>query len=46
VLPRVRAALEDAAKEASLLVLTLPRQRAALVGSIAACCTAYRAVLE
>jgi hypothetical protein len=27
-------------------VLTLPRRRAALAGSIAACCAAYEAVLQ
>jgi len=43
---RVRAALDDASRQAGLLVLTLPRPRAALVGSIAACCAAYRAVLQ
>ena len=46
VLPRVRTALDDSVRQAGRLVLTLPRQRAALVGSIAACCAAYRAVLE
>jgi hypothetical protein len=46
VLPRVRAALDDSVRQAGRLVLTLPRQRAALVGSIAACCAAYRTVLE
>jgi hypothetical protein len=45
-LAQVRAALEAAAREAGLRVLTLPRARAALAGSIAACCTAYRAVLQ
>lgn len=43
---RVRAALGGSARQAGLLVLTLPRQRAALAGSIAACCSAYQAVLE
>lgn len=46
VLPRVRTALDDSVHQAGRLVLTLPRQRAALVASIAACCAAYRAVLE
>jgi hypothetical protein len=45
-LAQVRGALDDAARQAGLLVLTLPRRRAALVGSIAACCSAYRAVLQ
>lgn len=43
---RVRAVLDTAQRQAAVLVPTLPRQRAALVGSIAACCAAYRAVLE
>jgi hypothetical protein len=43
---RVRDALDEARQEAGDLVLTLPRQHAGLVGSIAACCAAYRAVLE
>jgi len=46
VLPRVRTALDNSVHQAGRLVLTLPRQRAALVASIAACCAAYRAVLE
>jgi hypothetical protein len=45
-LQRVRTALNDSARQAGLRVLTLPRQRAALAGSIAACCTAYEAVLQ
>jgi hypothetical protein len=45
-LQRVRAALNDSARQAGLRVLTLPRKRAALAGSIAACCTAYEAVLQ
>jgi hypothetical protein len=45
-LQRVRAALDDSARQAGLAVLTLPRQRAALAGSIAACCAAYQAVLQ
>jgi hypothetical protein len=45
-LAQVRGALDDAARQAGLLVLSLPRRRAALVGSIAACCSAYRAVLQ
>lgn len=43
---RVRTALGDSARQAGLLVLTLPRQRAALAGSIAACCAAYETVLQ
>jgi hypothetical protein len=43
---RVRTALAGSARQAGLLVLTLPRQRAALAGSIAACCAAYEAVLQ
>jgi hypothetical protein len=43
--PGVRAALESAQRKAADAVAVLPRQRAALVGSIAACCGAYRAVL-
>jgi len=46
VLPRVRTALDNSVHQAGRLVLTLPRQRAALVASMAACCAAYRAVLE
>jgi hypothetical protein len=45
-LARVRSALENSAQEAGLRVLTLPRRQAALAGSIAACCSAYRAVLQ
>ena len=45
-LGQVRSALEASAREAGLRVLTLPRRRAALAGSIAACCTAYRTVLQ
>ena len=45
-LQRVRTALADSSRQAGRLVLTLPRQRAALAGSIAACCSAYQAVLE
>ncbi|MBO0850250.1 MAG: hypothetical protein J2P20_12350 [Pseudonocardia sp.] len=44
-LTRVRAALDVARQQAAALVPTLPRRRAALVGSIAACCAAYREVL-
>ena len=42
----VTAALDDAAGRAADAVPGLPRHRAALVGSIAACCGAYRAVLS
>jgi hypothetical protein len=42
---RVRTALGESSRQAGRLVLTLPRQRAALAGSIAACCSAYEAVL-
>jgi hypothetical protein len=42
---RVRALLDAAHRQASNLVPTLPRRRASLVGSVAACCAAYRAVL-
>jgi hypothetical protein len=42
----VRSALQSAEQEAAKLVPTLSRQRASLVGSVAACCAAYRAVLE
>jgi hypothetical protein len=45
-LQRVRTALAGSARQAGLQVLTLPRQRAALAGSIAACCAAYEAVLQ
>lgn len=41
----VTAALDDAQRRAADAVPGLPRHRAALVGSIAACCGAYRAVL-
>ncbi len=42
----VTAALEDAQRRAADAVPGLPRHRAALVGSIAACCGAYRTVLS
>lgn len=45
-LSRVKGGLDDARQEAERLVLTLPRERASLVSSIAACCAAYRAVLS
>lgn len=45
LLDRVRAALDGSRRQAAALVPTLTRPRAALVGSIAACCAAYRAVL-
>ncbi len=41
----VLSALDDARQQAAELVPTLPRRRAALVGSVAACCAAYREVL-
>jgi hypothetical protein len=44
-LARVRATLDAAHRQAAALVPTLPRRRAALVGSIAACCAAYHEVL-
>lgn len=44
-LTRARAALDTARGQAAALVPTLPRRRAALVGSIAACCAAYHEVL-
>jgi hypothetical protein len=44
-LDRVRAALDEAQHRAAAEVPTLVRHRAALVGSVAACCGAYRAVL-
>lgn len=42
----VRGALDDAKREADRLVLTLDRKRASLIGSIGACCAAYRTVLS
>ncbi|HEY2203595.1 MAG TPA: hypothetical protein VGH99_03830 [Pseudonocardia sp.] len=45
-LSRVRAALDEGRKQAAALVLSVPRAQAGLVGSIAACCGAYRALLE
>jgi hypothetical protein len=44
-LDAVRRAVADAAKEAAGLVGTVPNARAGLVGSVAACCAAYSAVL-
>ena len=44
-LAQVRGGLQDAQRQASTLVTTLPRSRAGLLGSIAACCAAYREVL-
>ncbi|WP_037064355.1 hypothetical protein [Pseudonocardia acaciae] len=44
-LSRVRTALDDARREAAAAVPRLPRRQAGLVGSIAACCAAYREVL-
>ncbi len=41
----VLTALDDAQRRAAAEVPGLPRHRAAVVGSIAACCAAYRAVL-
>ncbi|MCE3555041.1 hypothetical protein LWC33_26755 [Pseudonocardia sp. RS11V-5] len=41
----VRQAVADAAREAAGLVGTVPIARAGLVGSVAACCAAYTAVL-
>lgn len=45
-LTKVRAALDAARRQAADLVPTLPRRRAALAGSITACCAAYREVLR
>lgn len=42
---QVREALDRARDAAGKLVLTVPRQNAGLIGSIAACCAAYRSVL-
>jgi hypothetical protein len=42
---RVRQALDNARDAAGQVVLTVPRQHAGLVGSVAACCAAYRSVL-
>lgn len=42
----VRAALDEAQRTAAAAVPGLPRRRAALVGSVAACCAAYRSVLR
>jgi hypothetical protein len=41
----VLAALDESQRRAAAEVPGLPRQRASLVGSIAACCAAYRTVL-
>ena len=43
---RVREALDHAKESAGKVVLTVPREHAGLVGSIAACCAAYRSVLR
>jgi len=45
LLDRIRSVLDGSHRQAAALVPTLARPRAALVGSIAACCAAYRAVL-
>jgi hypothetical protein len=42
---QVRRALDNARDAAGKVVLTVPRQHAGLVGSVAACCAAYRSVL-
>lgn len=42
----VRGALDDAKREADRLVLSASRQRAGLIGSVGACCAAYRTVLS
>lgn len=44
-LDAVRRAVADAAREAAGLVSSVPTARAGLVGSVAACCAAYSAVL-
>ena len=44
-LDAVRQAMDAAAKEAAGLIGTLPTTRVGLVGSVAACCTAYAVVL-
>ncbi|GAA4710970.1 hypothetical protein GCM10023215_61340 [Pseudonocardia yuanmonensis] len=44
-LEAVRRAVADAAREAAGLVSSVPTARAGLVGSVAACCAAYTAVL-
>ncbi|MFR9804331.1 hypothetical protein ACL02T_18885 [Pseudonocardia sp. RS010] len=44
-LDAVRRAVADAAREAAGLVSSVPTARAGLVGSVAACCAAYTAVL-
>jgi hypothetical protein len=41
----VRQAVADATREAAGLVSSVPTARAGLVGSVAACCAAYTAVL-
>jgi len=45
-LTSVLAVLDKAHQRAAAVVPSLPRSHAALVGSIAACCAAYRAVLH
>lgn len=45
-LPAVLTALEKSRSQAGALVTSLPRRRASLVGSIAACCAAYHQVLS
>ncbi|GAA1829928.1 hypothetical protein GCM10009836_04760 [Pseudonocardia ailaonensis] len=44
-LAAVQKAVDAAAREAAVLVPTLPKARAGLVGSVAACCAAYATVL-
>lgn len=44
-LSRVRTALDEARREAAAAVPRVPRRQAGLVGSITACCAAYREVL-
>jgi hypothetical protein len=41
-----RERLDDSRRQAAGYVLTVPRDQAGLVGSIAACCAAYREVLR
>ena len=45
LLERVRTVLDGSRRQAAVLVPTLSRPKAALVGSVSACCAAYRAVL-
>jgi hypothetical protein len=45
LLDLLRSVLDGSRRQAAALVPTLTRPRAALVGSIAACCAAYRALL-